>query len=97
MYINLIETKRLKVNKMTNSTKNFITSYNKLLKERIGKNDLECGKGDLKEEKPHHVIVHGSIACSTGYIYDENGNERQLYLNDDAGTCTICGTYTWEV
>lgn len=82
---------------MTNSTKNFINSYKKLLKKSSGKNELECGKGGLKEGNPHHVIVHGSIAGSTSYIYDEYRSERQLYLNDNDGTCTICGTYEWEV
>ena len=82
---------------MTTSNKNFIASYKKLLKQSSGKNDLEYDKVGLKEEKPHHVLVHGSIAVSNGCIYDKHGNERQLYLNDDAGTCTICGTYDWDV
>lgn len=82
---------------MTTSTKKFITSYNKLLKERIGKNDLNHNENYLREENPLHVIVHGSIAGSGGYIYDDNGNELNLYINDGAATCTICGVYKWEV
>ncbi|QQM15503.1 hypothetical protein BECP10_00014 [Escherichia phage vB_EcoS-BECP10] len=82
---------------MNTSNKNFITSYKKLLKERLGKKDLGHDKMGFKEGNPHHVLVTGSISGSTSYIYDEHGNERQLYLNDDSGTCTICGTYAWEV
>lgn len=97
MYSYFIETMQLKVKKMTTSAKNFINSYKKLLKQSSGKNDLEHGKSDLKEGKTHHILVHGSISRSTSYIHDKHGNELQLYLNDDAGTCTICGTYDWEV
>lgn len=59
-------------------------------------NHKSCIKKDFKIGKRYQVLMYGGLGQFAGYIYDEDGNARQLYRSEDVGFFTLCGTYYFE-